>query len=101
MNRKQRRKESTHKKDNKALKIINQSYQKGLEDGVKQASEIAFKEVATSFILFLHDKKGWKKKRCTEVLMYVQKELECTIENRVTLEDKLQVIKEEMDIEIT
>ena len=104
MNRKERRKITTNKGEQKVLQVMsesyNEGYNKGKHDGFKECMDIATKDIISSVLLYFRDNHGWGKKRAIKLLEYVDNQAICSIEDRVTLEDKLEVIKEEMGIKI-
>ena len=104
MNRKQRRKMTSDKGEQKVLQVMsksyNEGYNKGKHDGFKECIDIATKDIMASVLLYFRDNHGWSKKRGIKLLEYIDNEAMCSIEDRVKLEDKLEAIKEEMNITI-
>ena len=75
-------------------KDFENGYKHGFEEGVKAAVKINLFQV----IQYLGDKRGWKRERIFEALLWLYKHAEMILEDYTTFDEVVEAVKEEYGI---
>ena len=76
----------------------NQDYLKGYEEGLKIGIKTAVKVNLYQMIQYLGDKRGWKRERIIEAIMWIHKHAEMLLEDYTTMPEVEQAVLEEYGI---
>lgn len=76
----------------------NDDYRKGYDEGVKNGIQIAIKVNLYQVIQYLGDKRGWKRERIMEALLWMHKHAEMLLEDYTTFPEVEQAVLEEYGI---
>lgn len=76
----------------------NDDYMKGYDDGVKNGIKTAVKVNLYQVIQYLGDKRGWKRERIMEAIMWMHKHAEMLLEDYTTMPEVEQAVLEEYGI---
>ena len=71
-----------------ALKKRGADYQRGHEDGVKDGVQTAVRLLLTQFGIYLGDKRGWKRERIFDAILWIHKHATMIIEGYTTFEEE-------------
>ena len=72
------------------------AYRKGKSDGIRQSVEV----ILTVCVLYLADKRGWKKDSLGQFNRFVNRYMAEIAENRIKVDEIRRVLKDEYDVEV-
>lgn len=78
----------------KRSKDFEAGYKKGREVGIHQATIVN----VFQFIQYLGDKRGWKRERIFDAILWIHKTAECVVEDLTTFPEIMEAVKEEYGI---
>lgn len=76
----------------------NQDYMSGYDEGVKIGIKTAVKVNMFQMIQYLGDKRGWKRERIVEAILWIHKHAEMLLEDYTSMPEVEQAVLEEYGI---
>lgn len=80
------------------IKKRGKDYQQGFDAGVKEGIKVAIKVNLFQVIQFLGDKRGWKRERIMDALLWIHKHAEMLLEDYTTFPEVEEAVLEEYGI---